>query len=215
MKKWFSKLTKDQIQRFVFLGLLVIVFSAFFIALGINSSDEENNTPDTTDPIESDEPNNTPVVVAQTFILPTNDSTCTIVRSYYSSTAETSEQEKAVIQYGSRYFVSTGIALQNEAGTDFKVVASLDGTVESVEESPIYGIVVVIKHDDDVYTEYSSLSSTVLKQGDTITQGTIIGVSGKCEYDSTLPSHVYFKVAVNSKTVNPVSVIGKTIANVK
>ena len=43
------------------------------------------------------------------------------------------------------------------------------------------------------------------------TQGDVIGVSGICEYDETLKSHVYFKVMSGDKTFNPENVIGKTI----
>ena len=54
MKKWFSNLTKDQLQRFLFLGALVLVFSVFFIALGINSSQDKTPNDDTQQPGNND-----------------------------------------------------------------------------------------------------------------------------------------------------------------
>ena len=42
MKKWLKSLSKEQIQRYVFVGLLVLVFVAFFVSLSIASSNEKN-----------------------------------------------------------------------------------------------------------------------------------------------------------------------------
>lgn len=228
MKKWFSKLSKDQLQRYVFLGALVLVFSVFFIALGVSSSkdkgpddqtqipnDGNNNNGDhqngTQVPDKGDNSNNT----KQTFILPTKSTTYSVVRKYYSTQASKEDQELSVIQYGKRYFVSTGVALQENDGKDFDVVAALDGVVESVEESPIYGVVIVLKHESSVFTEYSSLSKANVGVGDSVKQGDVIGVSGTCEYDSELLSHVYFKVSKNSQTYDPLTVVGLNTAEIK
>ena len=70
---------------------------------------------------------------------------------------------------------------------------------------------ITIKHENELYTEYSSLSEATVQTGAKVKQGDVIGVSGVCEYDSTLKSHVYFKVMTGSKTFNPENVIGKTI----
>lgn len=232
MKKWFSNLTKDQLQRFLFLGALVLVFSVFFIALGINSSQDKTPNDDTQQPGNNDgttdngdKNNNTQLPdnenknennqKPQTFILPTKSTEYAVVRKYYSTQASKEDQELAVIQYGKRYFVSTGVALQNKDGSDFEVVAALDGVVESVEDSPIYGLVIVLKHESDVFTEYSSLSKSSVSVGDTVKQGDVIGVSGTCEYDSELLSHVYFKVSKNSQTYDPLNVIGLEATEVK
>ena len=98
--------------------------------------------------------------------------------------------------------------------SDFKVLAALSGEVVSVDESPIYGVVITVKHDNDLYTEYGSLSKSMVVTGETVKQGDIIGVSGICEYDSTLDSHVYFKVMTSAATYDPEEVIGKTIKEV-
>lgn len=231
MKKWFSNLTKDQLQRFLFLGALVLVFSVFFIALGINSSqdkkpDDGTQQPDGSgDTNDGDKNNNTQLpdndgknennTKPQTFILPTKSEEYAVVRKYYSTQSSKEDQELAVIQYGKRYFVSTGVALQNKDGSDFDVVAALDGVVESVEDSPIYGVVIVLKHESEVFTEYSSLSKANVSVGDTVKQGDVIGVSGTCEYDSELLSHVYFKVSKNSRTYDPLNIVGLEAAEVK
>ena len=70
------------------------------------------------------------------------------------------------------------------------------------------------QHENELYTEYSSLSEARVQAGATVNQGDVIGVSGVCEYDSSLQSHVYFKVMTKSKTYNPEDAIGKTILEV-
>ena len=122
-----------------------------------------------------------------------------VVRKYYDPEDSTEEQELAVIQFGKRYYTSDGIALTTKNEENFQVLAALSGEVVSVDENPIYGIVVTIKHENELYTEYSSLSEATVQTGAVVKQGDVIGVSGVCEYDNTLKSHVYFKVMTGSK----------------
>ena len=46
MKKWYKSLSKEQIQRYVFIGLLVVVFAAFFISLSIANNYDKNKKDD-------------------------------------------------------------------------------------------------------------------------------------------------------------------------
>ena len=41
MKKWLKSLSKEQIQRYVFVGLLVLVFVAFFVSVGIANNSQK------------------------------------------------------------------------------------------------------------------------------------------------------------------------------
>lgn len=225
MKKWFKSLSKEQIQRYVFVSLLVLVFVAFFVSLTL--ANESNKKP-SNDPIENpgnndndkdnkdnkDDNNNnndnqeTPA--PEQMMLPMKED-FVVVRKFYDTDATSEEQELAVIQFGKRYYTSNGISLATKDKKQFEVLAALSGEVVSVDESPIYGVVITIKHQDDLYTEYSSLSKASVEKGKEVKQGDIIGVSGICEYDSGLSSHVYFKVMSGSKTFNPENVIGKTV----
>lgn len=227
MKKWLKSLSKEQVQRYVFVGLLVLVFVAFFVSVGIANntekpSDDINNTDDgnkdnTNDNNNNNDDNqnnqqvpNTPEPKKEVINLPLSNDFI-VVRKYYDPEDSTEEQELAVIQFGKRYYTSDGIALTTKNEENFQVLAALSGEVVSVDENPIYGIVVTIKHENELYTEYSSLSEATVKTGAVVKQGDVIGVSGVCEYDNTLKSHVYFKVMTGSKTFNPENVIGKTI----
>ena len=228
MKKWLKSLSKEQIQRYVFVGLLVLVFVAFFVSVGIannsqktpsdqigNNDNNNNNNDDTNNNNNNDNQNNQqvpnkPETKKEVITMPMNDD-FVVVRKYYEQDDTAENQELAVIQFGKRYYTSNGIALSKKDNQDFEVLAALSGEVVSVDENPIYGIVITIKHENELYTEYSSLSESKVQAGASVKQGDVIGVSGVCEYDSSLQSHVYFKVLNNSKTFNPENVIGKTI----
>lgn len=233
MKKWLKSLSKEQIQRYVFVGLLVLVFTAFFVSLSIASNSEkkptedpietpddgQNNNNDNNNNNNNEENNNENTLptpekpTVEKIILPI-EGDFTVVRKYYDSSASVEDQELAVIQFGKRYYTSNGLGIASSDNKDFNVLACLSGEIVSVDESPIYGIVVTIKHNDDLYSEYSSLSKATVVAGSKVSQGDIIGVSGVCEYDSSLESHVYFKVMSNNETFNPTEVVGKTTAEV-
>jgi len=234
MKKWFKNLSKEQVQRYVFVGLLVLVFVAFFVSLGIANNSEKKpsddiNNPGDTNNNDSNNDNqnnnnnnddqgtqqlpNQPEPKKEVISIPMSED-FVVVRKYYDTEASAEEQELAVIQFGKRYYTSNGIALTSKGDKDFEVLSVLSGKVVSVDNNPIYGIVVTVKHENDLYTEYSSLSEARVQAGDSVDQGTVIGVSGVCEYDSTLKTHVYFKVMTGNKTLNPEKVIGKTIEEV-
>ena len=226
MKKWLKSLSKEQIQRYVFVGLLVLVFVAFFVSLSIASNSERK--PGTNDPIENpsndnnnnndnqnnnnnnDNQNNEVPHTIEKLGMPI-EGDFVVVRKYYDMDDSKEEQELSVIQFGKRYYTSNGLGLSSKDNSEFNVLAALSGEVVSVDESPIYGTVVTIKHEQELYTEYGSLSKSLVTVGATVKQGDVIGVSGVCEYDSTLQSHVYFKVMTKSKTYNPEDAIGKTI----
>ena len=228
MKKWLKSLSKEQIQRYVFIGLLVLVFVAFFVSVGIandsqktpsdqignndnnNNNNNTNNNDNNNDNQNNQQVPNKPETKKEVITMPMNDD-FVVVRKYYEQDDTAENQELAVIQFGKRYYTSNGIALSKKDNKDFEVLAALSGEVVSVDENPIYGVVITIKHENELYTEYSSLSEARVQAGATVNQGDVIGVSGVCEYDSSLQSHVYFKVLNNSKTFNPENVIGKTV----
>lgn len=217
MKKWFKNLNREQVQKIVFVGLLVLIFAAFFVSLSIAKSNETKKPND--DPIEqpNDDKKNPddnkqpeePKPLEESMGLPIKGD-FVVVRKFYDSSYTNENLELAVIQYGKKYYTSNGIALSTVDKKDTDVCSALSGEVTNVQESPIYGVVVTIKHDNNVYTEYSSLSKTTVKVGDTVKQGDVIGTSGVCEFDSTLASHVFFKVVKDNKNYDPETTIGKT-----
>ncbi|MCM1266929.1 MAG: M23 family metallopeptidase [Bacteroidales bacterium] len=81
------------------------------------------------------------------------------------------------------------------------VMASCTGTVAKAGWGSGYGYVVYINHSDGRQTRYGHLSKVLVKQGQTVTQGQKIALSGNTGV-STGP-HVHFEILINGTQVNP------------
>ncbi|MDE7246465.1 MAG: M23 family metallopeptidase [Lachnospiraceae bacterium] len=92
-----------------------------------------------------------------------------------------------------------GIDWATPVGT--AVMASCTGTVTKAGWGSGYGYVVYINHADGKQTRYGHLSKVLVKQGQTVTQGQKIALSGNTGV-STGP-HVHFEILVNGAQVNP------------
>ena len=81
------------------------------------------------------------------------------------------------------------------------VMASSTGSVAKAGWGSGYGYVVYINHADGRQTRYGHLSKVLVSQGQTVTQGQKIALSGNTGV-STGP-HVHFEVLINGSQVNP------------
>lgn len=81
------------------------------------------------------------------------------------------------------------------------VMASSTGTVAKAGWGSGYGYVVYINHADGRQTRYGHLSKVLVSQGQTVTQGQKIALSGNTGV-STGP-HVHFEILINGGQVNP------------
>lgn len=81
------------------------------------------------------------------------------------------------------------------------VMASCTGTVSRAGWGKGYGYVVYINHADGRQTRYGHLSKILVKQGQTVTQGQKIALSGNTGV-STGP-HIHFEILINGTQVNP------------
>src|SRR5690625_1525493 len=85
-----------------------------------------------------------------------------IVTKFYDYDADEETQERALINLDNHYLQSKGIDMTlKDEDAPFDVLASLSGTVTKVKNDPILGHVVVISHDNDVETYYSSLGKEI------------------------------------------------------
>ena len=99
--------------------------------------------------------------------------------------------------------VHNGVDLAAETGAE--VMAAADGEVYTVYEDDAMGTTVVIRHADGYTTKYASLAENpVVKPGDTVTMGQVIGyASDSAIVESTLGAHVHFGVTCNDEPVDP------------
>jgi len=83
------------------------------------------------------------------------------------------------------------------------VVASSGGTVSAAGWSGGYGYMVLITHPDGSKTRYAHLSKVLVSNGQTVSQGQKIALSGNTGI-STGP-HLHFEIILNGTPVNPLN----------
>lgn len=94
----------------------------------------------------------------------------------------------------------TGLDIVNDVGTP--VSAAADGVVEMAGQSGGgYGTVVVIRHGYGYQTLYAHLSKTLVREGQHVKRGDLIGKSGKTGLVSG--PHLHYEVRYNGVAQNP------------
>ena len=96
-----------------------------------------------------------------------------------------------------------GIDLRAREGT--RVYAAQAGKVIFVGWLGGYGKLVIIKHDEQYTTRYGHLSKIMVRSGQKVKRGTVIGLSGNTGY-STGP-HLHFEVRCKGKSIDPAKYI--------
>lgn len=97
----------------------------------------------------------------------------------------------------------TGLDLAIAAGTPISAAAS--GTVSFAGWKGSYGWLIVINHTNGVQTYYGHCSKLYVSEGQSVTQGQVIGAVGSTG-NSTGP-HLHFEVRVNGIAYNPLNYV--------
>ncbi len=102
--------------------------------------------------------------------------------------------------YGSYPHFHTGIDLVDTFGSP--IYAADDGIVALVGSSSSgYGNYVVIAHSGGLATLYGHLSTALVKVGQSVTQGQVVGLEGST--GNTTGPHLHFELRINQKPVDP------------
>ncbi|MBJ7595486.1 MAG: M23 family metallopeptidase [Candidatus Dormibacteraeota bacterium] len=102
--------------------------------------------------------------------------------------------------YGGYPHFHTGIDLSGPYGTP--IVAAADGVVAAADLSTVgYGNHVILAHAGGLLTLYGHLEAVLVKAGDAVKAGQVIGLLGSTG-NSTGP-HCHFEVRVNGTPVDP------------
>ena len=87
------------------------------------------------------------------------------------------------------------------------VKASADGKIIIAStEIPGYGSLVEIKHSKGFTTRYGHLEEILVREGESVKRGDMIGRSGQkemCEGAKNLPSHLHFEIRRYGESFNP------------
>ena len=91
------------------------------------------------------------------------------------------------------------------------VMAATSGTVVQADYVPGYGKTILLKHNNKYKTRYAHLSRILVRKGQRVQQGRLIGKVGDTGYVRSSgkdASHLHFEVLVHGKHVNPLAVLG-------
>jgi murein DD-endopeptidase MepM/ murein hydrolase activator NlpD len=91
-----------------------------------------------------------------------------------------------------------------------RVRAAHPGLVSAVGWLPSYsgyGVVVKLRHPDGVTTMYAHLARALVREGDEVDAGRVIGLAG-CTGSCT-GQHLHFEVHERGRPVNPLRLLGK------
>ncbi len=203
------KVKKQVIYLGYTLGLLLLVslFAVAEISFNKNKEPEENDYVNKTIFENKIPVVGTPEIIAR----PYTDSTIKIATNYYNQKDDEETQKNSLIYYENTYLPSTGIDYQSDY--DFDVVSILDGIVITVKEDQTLGKLVEIKHKDNIISTYQSLSEILVKEGDEVKQGTLIGKSGTSNIQKDMGSHLHFELTIDSRTVDPEEYYDKELGN--
>ncbi len=173
----------DFLKRYgyiIALSVIMIVASIILVVFANNSKSVDNKQQVNTEPVSFYSP-----LLSYTIAKDYNDTNLV-----YNSTLKQWEAHK-------------GICFT--ASENSSVFACLDGVVEDVYTNHLNGTVVVLKHDNNLKTYYSSLAEDVkVKVGDNVKRGSVIGqVSNTGANELNLGNHLHFEVTENNVKVDP------------
>ncbi len=202
------KVKKQALYLAYSLGILLLVSIFAVTEIKLNKQQPEENDYVNKTIFE----NNVPVVATKEIIArPYTDKAITIATNYYNSKDDQETQKNSLILYENTYLPSTGIDYKSDY--DFDVVSILDGIVITVKEDQTLGKLIEIKHKDNIISTYQSLSEILVKEGDEVKQGTLIGKSGTSNIQKDMGSHLHFELTIDSKTVDPEEYYDKELGN--
>lgn len=134
-------------------------------------------------------------------IKPFRNEKVTIGRGFYDFEGEQTNQEKSIIFYENTYMQNSGVDYVSDEV--FDVISVLAGKVISVDADEVLGNIVKIEHDKNIITTYQGIDKVALKVGDVISQGTIVGVSGKSLVNSNYTTSLHFEVNYKGELIDP------------
>lgn len=139
--------------------------------------------------------------ITKTIKRPYTASNVTIAINFYDYKDSEENQKNSLIYHEGTYIPNSGIDYKSDE--IFEVVSILDGTVSKVTENNLLGKTIEITHSNNVISVYQSVSEVMVKEGDTVLQGAVIGKSGQSNISKELGNHIHFEIIVDGKNINP------------
>ncbi|MEL7304231.1 MAG: M23 family metallopeptidase [Myxococcota bacterium] len=109
--------------------------------------------------------------------------------------------------FGAQYKFHGGVDLRAKMGQEVMAVAA--GRIHYAGWRTLRGKEVVVEHRDGFQSGYGHLSKIVVRPGQWVSAGDVLGEAGTTGV-STWP-HLHFEITVNGKRIDPIKVLGKRI----
>ena len=184
------------------LAILIVTICVLIVGNSMTKYLEKNNNYNYTDKEVLKNETNTPVMAEKTKIIkPYKTETVTIGKSFYDYQADASTQEKSIYFYENTYMQNSVVEYINNE--PFEIVSVLDGEIIDVKPDETLGNIIEVKHDGEVITIYQGLEKINVKKGDKVTQGQVLGISGKSKVNPDYKSFLHFEVFHKGELLNP------------
>lgn len=113
--------------------------------------------------------------------------------------------------YGDGYFGASRNGGRRHEGIDFlaasgdPIYASKSGRVTHSAFEKGYGQYIELFHPDGLYTRYAHLSQLLLREGDWVKNGQVIGLAGKSgnARNAKILPHLHFEIRDNKQALDP------------
>lgn len=213
--KWKSLVRNRWFLPAIYIASAAIVLTAvIWIQADNNQSAKQDNTNPTSDVTK--QPTLEVNKSTETFSMPLADSDSVVIKKeFYDVNGDADEQEAALVFYNNTYQPNTGIDYALKDGKAFNVLASMSGTVKSIQEDALLGNVIVVDHGDGVVSQYSSVIDFEVAVGDEVEQGQILAVASKSQMNPEAGTHTHFEIRKDSMPVNPLAFLKKPISSIK
>ena len=99
------------------------------------------------------------------------------------------------------FVINNGIEIKAAAGTEARAIDQ--GSVLYANTFKSYGLMVIIDHGDDFYTVYAHLGMALVKEGDKVLPGQVIGKVGSGKNGHTAIPNLYFEIRQDGKPEDP------------
>lgn len=185
----------------IYLGAAALIIGLMYIKSQTGSSPTTSNGVDV-----SGQPAQT--TASETFKWPVAAGTqFRVSLGFFPEKGTAQQQAAALVYYDNGYYPHKGLDIQAQNGNQFNVTAALSGKVTAVTDNPLMGNTVEVTSLNGYVERYESLSSTSVKLGQMVQQGSILGTSGTDAFEPKQGNHLYFEVLKGSQPIDPQTVL--------
>ena len=145
----------------------------------------------------------------EVIIRPYKSDKVVLYKNFYEKDDSEDLQQNSIIYHEGIYMQNSGVDYKSDE--TFDIISSLAGTVTNIIDDPLLGKTIEIRNSTEIIAMYQSLGEVLVKKGDDVSQGDIIGKSGTCSINSEIANSLHFEIYKNGTVLNPEKYFDKKI----